>query len=143
MASFAVKALDHIVLTCKHIPKTIDFYTTRLRMKHETFGHAGQQRYVLCKSGFHSTLRSPLTPLFPAAPNTKQPYPSRMSPTNLELYPSSHALTFGSQKINLHQSGAEFEPKAQNVQPGSGDLCFITEHPIEKVLSSWQAAGVE
>ncbi|RMZ26615.1 hypothetical protein D0859_09322 [Hortaea werneckii] len=98
MASFAVKALDHVVLTCKHIPKTIDFYTTRLGMKHETFGHAGQQR---------------------------------------------HALTFGSQKINLHQSGAEFEPKAQNVQPGSGDLCFITEHPIEKVLSSWQAAGVE
>jgi catechol 2,3-dioxygenase-like lactoylglutathione lyase family enzyme len=38
-----------------------------------------------------------------------------------------HALVFGSQKINLHQAGAEFEPKAQHVQPGLADLCFITD----------------
>ena len=36
-----------------------------------------------------------------------------------------HALKFGGQKINLHQYGAEFEPKAANVMPGSADLCFI------------------
>ena len=45
-----------------------------------------------------------------------------------------HALSLGAQKINLHKSGAEFEPKAQNVQPGSGDLCFISDTPIAEVL---------
>ena len=54
-----------------------------------------------------------------------------------------HALSFGNQKINLHQSGKEFEPKAQSVQPGSADLCFITEHPIEQVKASWEGAGIE
>ncbi len=43
-----------------------------------------------------------------------------------------HALTFGTMKINLHQRGAEFEPKAQNVQTGSADLCFLTEVPLDQ-----------
>lgn len=43
------------------------------------------------------------------------------------------ALTFGTQKINLHQSGAEFDPKADIPTPGSADLCFLSEHP----LSDW------
>jgi catechol 2,3-dioxygenase-like lactoylglutathione lyase family enzyme len=34
------------------------------------------------------------------------------------------ALHFGSQKINLHQQGKEFEPKAEHPTPGSADLCF-------------------
>ncbi len=34
------------------------------------------------------------------------------------------ALQFGNQKINLHQKGKEFEPKAQYSAPGSADLCF-------------------
>ncbi|WP_415884807.1 VOC family protein [Neptuniibacter sp. QD37_6] len=44
------------------------------------------------------------------------------------------ALVFGQQKINLHQLGNEFEPKADQVQPGSADLCFIVEQPIEEVI---------
>jgi hypothetical protein len=56
---------------------------------------------------------------------------------------SRHALKFGNQKINLHLSGKEFEPKAAQVQPGSGDLCFITETPIEEVLAAWKGAGIE
>ncbi|TKA82861.1 hypothetical protein B0A55_00980 [Friedmanniomyces simplex] len=98
MAGFAVKAIDHVVLTAKNIDKTVDFYTTKLGMKHETFTSDGVER---------------------------------------------HALTFGSQKLNLHLSGKEFEPKAGHVQPGSEDLCFITDHPIDEVLSSWQSAGIE
>ncbi len=46
-----------------------------------------------------------------------------------------HALTFGDQKINLHQAGHEFEPKAQTPTPGSADLCFLTDRPI----AEWQA----
>ncbi|NHQ74036.1 VOC family protein [Roseovarius gahaiensis] len=45
------------------------------------------------------------------------------------------ALTFGSQKINLHQAGAEFEPKAAQPAPGSADLCFLSDIP----LSDWIA----
>ena len=37
------------------------------------------------------------------------------------------ALRCGAQKINLHQSGAEFEPKAGKVMPGSGDRCRVAE----------------
>ena len=44
------------------------------------------------------------------------------------------ALSFGIQKINLHQHDKEFEPKAQNPTPGSADLCFITSIPLPKVV---------
>jgi catechol 2,3-dioxygenase-like lactoylglutathione lyase family enzyme len=44
------------------------------------------------------------------------------------------ALRFGNQKINLHQIGHEFEPKALHPTSGSGDLCFITKVPIEEIL---------
>ena len=45
-----------------------------------------------------------------------------------------HALSFGDQKINLHISGQEFEPKAQVVQPGSADLCFLVQDNVEEVV---------
>lgn len=35
-------------------------------------------------------------------------------------------LAFGAQKINLHQHGKEFEPKAERPAPGSAYLCFLT-----------------
>jgi catechol 2,3-dioxygenase-like lactoylglutathione lyase family enzyme len=49
------------------------------------------------------------------------------------------ALRFGEQKINLHQAGKEFEPKAAHPTPGSGDLCFITKAPMEEVVSHLKA----
>ncbi|MFD1194992.1 VOC family protein [Seohaeicola saemankumensis] len=45
------------------------------------------------------------------------------------------ALRFGVQKINLHQAGAEFRPHAGHVQPGSADLCFLSDVPLDE----WQA----
>lgn len=45
------------------------------------------------------------------------------------------ALTFGSQKINLHQQGREFEPKAASPMPGSADLCFLTSQPLPDVIA--------
>lgn len=44
------------------------------------------------------------------------------------------ALRFGRQKINLHESGGEFQPQAQNALPGSADLCFISEVPMEDIV---------
>jgi len=40
------------------------------------------------------------------------------------------ALKFGGQKINLHQSGAEFAPHAKSPAPGTADLCFLTDTPV-------------
>ena len=51
------------------------------------------------------------------------------------------ALKFGNQKINLHQAGKEFEPKAMTPQPGSADLCFITDAPIENVMEHLRSKG--
>jgi len=52
------------------------------------------------------------------------------------------ALKFGQQKINLHQVGHEFEPKALAPTPGSGDLCLITHTPMDKVLDHLKSHGV-
>ncbi len=52
------------------------------------------------------------------------------------------ALQFGQQKLNLHQVGKEFEPKANCPTPGSADLCFITEKPLAQVKKHLQAQGI-
>ncbi|WP_422029833.1 VOC family protein [Roseovarius sp.] len=53
------------------------------------------------------------------------------------------ALAFGAQKINLHQAGAEFEPKAERPQSGSADLCFLSETPVADWVAHFGAQGVE
>ncbi|MGE5336615.1 MAG: VOC family protein [Gemmatimonadota bacterium] len=51
------------------------------------------------------------------------------------------ALRFGSQKINLHERGREFEPKAHLPVPGALDLCFIADRPLDRVIAHLQACG--
>lgn len=53
-----------------------------------------------------------------------------------------HALSFGQQKINLHVSGKEFEPKAAEVQPGSADLCFLVQDKVDDVLDRLRTDGI-
>jgi catechol 2,3-dioxygenase-like lactoylglutathione lyase family enzyme len=53
------------------------------------------------------------------------------------------ALRFGRQKINLHQAGSEFEPKAAKPTPGSADLCFIAATALVDVIDALRASGVE
>jgi len=53
------------------------------------------------------------------------------------------ALAFGAQKINLHQAGHEFEPKALRPTPGSADLCFLTRTPLADVGRHLNALGVQ
>ncbi|KAL2822813.1 Glyoxalase/Bleomycin resistance protein/Dihydroxybiphenyl dioxygenase [Aspergillus cavernicola] len=100
-APFAIKSLDHLVLTVRSIPKSVTFYTTHLGMRHEVFS-------------------SPLNPTV-----------------------TRHALLFGTQKINLHEAGKEFEPKAQNVKPGSADLCFLSDGRVEGMLDYFKKAEIE
>lgn len=56
-----------------------------------------------------------------------------------------HALKFGTQKINLHQKGKEFEPKALTALPGTADVCFLVEEDsnMESLVQGFQKEGVE
>lgn len=54
-----------------------------------------------------------------------------------------NALSFGQQKINLHQVGKEFEPKANSPTIGSADLCFITDAPLSDVIEHLRSCDVE
>ena len=53
------------------------------------------------------------------------------------------ALSFGHQKINLHELGNEFEPKAQRVKSGSADLCFIIDTPLQDAIGELEIKGVQ
>jgi len=52
------------------------------------------------------------------------------------------ALHFGKQKINLHRAGHEFEPKAKQPAPGSGDFCLIAATPLDDVIAHLKSNGV-
>lgn len=53
------------------------------------------------------------------------------------------ALAFGNQKINLHEMGKEFEPKANKPTSGSADFCLITEKPITEVVQHLKSCDVK
>lgn len=52
------------------------------------------------------------------------------------------ALKFGNQKINVHEWGKEFTPRAHVAAPGTLDLCFIASIPVDQVLAKLKAAGI-
>jgi len=52
------------------------------------------------------------------------------------------ALSFGRQKLNLHQSGREYEPKALKPAPGAIDLCLVSETPVAEVIAHLKGQGV-
>jgi len=45
------------------------------------------------------------------------------------------ALKFGSQKINIHVKGKEYEPKAHAPGVGTLDFCFIASVPLDEVIA--------
>ncbi len=95
----SISHIDHMVLTVKDIPKTLEFYARVLGMYAiEFIGKDGTQRV---------------------------------------------ALTFGSQKINLHEAGNEFKPKAQAPTPGSADLCLITETELEQAMDYVKSCNIK
>ncbi|MBB4193545.1 catechol 2,3-dioxygenase-like lactoylglutathione lyase family enzyme [Rhizobium aethiopicum] len=68
---------------------------------------------------------------------------SRVLGMSIETFAEGRkALKFGSQKINLHEAGDEFEPKAKHPIPGSGDLCFIAETPLADIIAHLQALSI-
>ncbi|AFY53784.1 lactoylglutathione lyase-like lyase [Rivularia sp. PCC 7116] len=53
------------------------------------------------------------------------------------------SLKFGEQKINLHQVGKEFEPKALYPKSGSADICFISSKPLSQIKKHIISSGVD
>jgi catechol 2,3-dioxygenase-like lactoylglutathione lyase family enzyme len=52
------------------------------------------------------------------------------------------ALTFGRQKINLHEVGKEFVPRAAHATAGSGDLCLVSATPLDAVVRHLDVCGI-
>jgi catechol 2,3-dioxygenase-like lactoylglutathione lyase family enzyme len=50
-----------------------------------------------------------------------------------------YAFRFGDQKINVHERGREFEPKAHLPVPGALDLCFIASEGLDAVIDHLNA----
>jgi len=53
------------------------------------------------------------------------------------------ALNFGTQKINLHQVGAEFDPKAASPRPGTADICFLTDTAVPDWVTHLTTLGID
>lgn len=51
------------------------------------------------------------------------------------------AFKFGNQKINVHEWGREFTPRAHVAAPGTLDLCFIASIPLAQVIERLKAAN--
>jgi catechol 2,3-dioxygenase-like lactoylglutathione lyase family enzyme len=52
------------------------------------------------------------------------------------------ALKFGKQKINVHEWGKEFVPRAHVAAPGTLDLCFIASTSLEEVIARLKSANI-
>jgi catechol 2,3-dioxygenase-like lactoylglutathione lyase family enzyme len=74
---------------------------------------------------------------------TVQFYESVLGMVGESFGESRIALKFGSQKINLHEHGNEFEPRANKPTPGSEDLCFLTDTKLEAVMKHVTSKGVK
>ncbi len=73
---------------------------------------------------------------------TLQFYTTHLHMTAVSFAGGRKALNFGRQKLNLHQVGQEFEPKADAPTPGSADLCFITQEPVTQAAARLTSEGV-
>lgn len=61
-------------------------------------------------------------------------YCSILGMTEVTFGKGRKAVLCGSQKINFHEVGNEFEPKAFYPLPGSADICFITDIPLKEMV---------
>jgi catechol 2,3-dioxygenase-like lactoylglutathione lyase family enzyme len=52
------------------------------------------------------------------------------------------ALKFGNQKINVHEWGREFTPRAHVAAPGTLDLCFLAAVSLEEVVDTLEKNNV-
>jgi len=61
---------------------------------------------------------------------------TRVLGMTLERYGEGRlALKFGGQKFNIHPPGFDAGIKARMPTPGSLDLCFLADRPLDKVIA--------
>jgi len=51
-------------------------------------------------------------------------------------------LHFGPHKINVHEVGRTFEPKAKSPTPGAADFCLITDRPLTEMQVRLDVCGI-
>lgn len=120
-SGFKIDNLDHFVITVKDINKTCDFYSKVLGMEVTTF-----------KVFWPSKILNRKSTCLLIRPCIKYYHLNCL--LFLIIKGNRKALTFGSQKINIHEHGKEFEPKAHLPTPGSADVCFITRENLNSVI---------
>lgn len=54
-----------------------------------------------------------------------------------------YVLFAGDFKINVHIRGKELLPHAQNVQPGSGDICFELQDDMQAFITVLEKNGIK
>jgi len=69
-------------------------------------------------------------------------YQTALNMEVIEFGENRKALKFGKQKMNLHEAGKEFEPKAKRAVPGSADFCLITKSSIEQIVQHFEQREV-
>ncbi|MDJ0609058.1 MAG: VOC family protein [Kiloniellales bacterium] len=52
------------------------------------------------------------------------------------------ALRFGRQKINVHPYPSPIDLIARTAEPGTLDVCFVTETPLAEVVAHLETCGV-
>lgn len=52
------------------------------------------------------------------------------------------SLSFGGQKINVHQANRTFDPKARHPTPGAADFCLVTSMAIDAFAAHLKHCGV-
>ncbi len=68
---------------------------------------------------------------------------TRVLGMTLERYGEGRiALTFGPHKFNVHPPGFEASIRARVPTPGSLDLCFLADRPLEDVIARLTACEV-
>jgi catechol 2,3-dioxygenase-like lactoylglutathione lyase family enzyme len=68
---------------------------------------------------------------------------TRVLGMTLERYGTGRiALKFGPHKLNVHPPGFDASIKARTPTPGSLDLCFLADRPLDDVITHLQACGV-
>jgi catechol 2,3-dioxygenase-like lactoylglutathione lyase family enzyme len=72
---------------------------------------------------------------------TRRFYVDGLGLTEVTFEGGRRALQTGAQKINLHQAGQEFEPKAAIPTPGSGDICLLTSESLTAVADRMAGLG--
>ncbi|XP_048255485.1 glyoxalase domain-containing protein 5-like [Haliotis rufescens] len=74
--------------------------------------------------------------------NTSVDFYTQVLGMEVATFKGRKALNFGLSKINLHERGKEFEPKASSPTPGSADVCFITHTKLSEVIEHLKSCNV-